>query len=159
MYNELYALSTTELEKYLKDDFLIRTHFQGIYSFNEVKNIDLKEGNFVVLFKPHSESSLVGHWTVLFLNNSTFEYFDSLGINVEEDRKLIETLAVKNPVFSSSIPFQKSSTNSCGQFAIYFIYTRILDILENFFIYLAKYFSVDQVKNELTVAIFFKKLS
>ena len=159
MYNELHALSTSELEKYLKEDLLIQTHFQGVYNFHDVKNINLKEGNFVILFKPHSENSLIGHWSVLFLNNSTFEYFDSLGLDLSEDKEFINTLSLKNPVFSSSIQFQKSSTNSCGQFVLYFIYNRILDILENFFIFLAKFFSIDQTKNEIKVINFFKKLS
>lgn len=151
-------LSEFDICQEIQNDELLKHHFRGIFNTSDVEHINLREGEFAILYWPPKVDN-IGHWTAIFLNKGLYEYFDSFGETFINKKHILNKLTKKYSVLSSKIKFQCSETNSCGKFVLYFIYNRILHLLENYFIFLAKLFSINCEINEKIVESFFNYIN
>ena len=149
--------SYEELKQFVLSDPLLIHHCEGFFNPEKASLCRIREGNFVILFWDNN-FGCVGHWTALFLNRGVYEYFDSLGESFITKGNFLSTLLKTHSVISSDIRFQCQNTYSCGNFVLYFLYHRILNLLESCHIFLAKYFSLSCQKNELTVNRFMEQM-
>ena len=149
--------SYEELKHTVLSDPLLMHHCEGFFSPEKIEFCQIKEGNFAIFFW-ESNFGCVGHWTAIFLNRGVYEYFDSLGESFVDKKEFLRLLLRTHSVISSDIRFQCQSTYSCGNFVLYFVYNRILNLLESYHIFLAKYFSLSCHKNEQTVRQFMEKI-
>lgn len=128
-------------------------HFLGVFTWSSVPQ--LKDANYFIL-NTVSNPEKTGHWLVCGQRNSVVEYFDSLGCP-KRARQFVADAKVKWPSHFDHNVTQYQPTNSvkCGQFAIYFLFHRLLNIDLSYEQVLKRIFSANTRANEKLVANFF----
>jgi hypothetical protein len=110
----------SEIEEYFRGKLLLKHHFRGIFSSDQVPL--LRQKTFAII---NTDNALGDgkHWYVL-LNFAGFECFDSLGISADQVKARLPQL--KACIFNRT-QLQSEKSSSCGWFAIYFASCRALN--------------------------------
>jgi len=131
-----------------------KNNFSGIFASDKIPKT-LKNKHFIVVNR--DPSNLPGsHWFVIFRLNSLIEVFDSLGIGDHEKSFISNNLNFKGitHIIFNVTPVQQSSSSSCGQFVLYYLFERFYNFDLDFDELLNEIFSSDLSANELSVSRF-----
>ena len=151
-------LSSNELMYICSTTQVLNRSFYGIVTPSIIDTLLLPVNSFVIIFFSHPRDS-IGHWTTLYRNTSSFEFFDSSC----NPSFLLIIKQFLNSTYSRpilrSLPFhtQDSRTKTCGYFCLYFLYNRIRCSQKPFGAFLQEYFYLSTYDNELTVLEFSKE--
>lgn len=125
MKGGLYNYEINELMKKYKG-------FLGAYAIDQLNLLKPKSINFSFIMNTKPIKIKHGHWVALFISPDTIEYYDSLA--EEPNRRLVQLLkpilnkhGKKGNIWQykiNSVKLQKSTTDTCGYFAMKFITDR-----------------------------------
>jgi hypothetical protein len=136
----------------------INKHFQGVFAIDTLPK-RLKHRHFCICnTDPHYLKG--SHWLV-FVNceKNKYEVFDSLGID-ENKQILLKTYCkfnTKELIFNET-SFQEKDSDSCGPYALYFIFHRLFNFDISFYELLNDIFEHDLNLNEAAVKTFFSEI-
>ena len=99
-----HPLTNFEIQAYYQDE----PRFIGVYSRGNLTN-KIKDGAYVINLDEYSDIGT--HWIALYVNNKTFTYFDSFGIEHIGNRNII----------SNIYRIQNYDSIMCGYFCIGFV--------------------------------------
>ena len=105
-----YPLTNFEIKAYYQNE----PRFIGVYSRDNLPN-KIKDGAYVINLDEYYDIGT--HWITLYVNNKTFTYFDSFGI--EHIPKEVKKFIGNRNIISNRI--QNYDSVMCGYFCIGFI--------------------------------------
>ena len=143
---------STEFPFYFKE---LKTFYLGCFSSDNYPKT-LKRFEFFVVNKDSSNEK-GSHWMLVFLSEKEIEFFDSCGTNEQFVKTFLKFNQRKVCVFNETC-IQPSSSNTCGEFCIYFAFKRLLNRDQSFASVINKSFSLDLEKNNFKVIEFCKNL-
>lgn len=102
--------------------------FDGIYSIDNFTN-KLKNKHFIIINTDIS-SGPGKHWFCVVKVHNVIECFDSLGIKEQQKKLLCDHFSVFNNthIIFNTTQVQSYSSVSCGQFVLYFLFERYLNL-------------------------------
>ena len=139
---------STEFHSYFKD---LKSYYLGCFSADNYPK-SLKEFEFFIVNKDTSDEK-GSHWMVVILGEKEIEFFDSCGTNEEFVKKFLKFKNKIVCVFNKT-PVQPLSSDTCGQFCIYFAHKRLLNKDQSFRKVLNQCFLKDKEKNNSKVINF-----
>ena len=113
-----------EFQNYFEKFPQLRKHFVGVFSIDTLPK-RLKFRTFCIC-NTDTQNGLGKHW-ICFIktDKSRVECFDSLGVSSEKKKLLLDYCHFNSCHVKFNISqFQKSDSNTCGLFCIYFIIER-----------------------------------
>jgi len=146
---------SSELSTIILDVDSIKSHFLGCYSSDNLPKA-IKKNQFAIVNTDIS-TGIGKHWYAIFkYSNCLLEVFDSLGIDHDKKKFLQQNFSrgTKEIEFNKT-QFQKSDTNSCGKFVLYFIFNRLFNLDHCFEDLLEEIFCPDLDENEKKVEEFY----
>ena len=143
---------SSEVAAYFEKNPSVNKHFMGVYSIDTLPNfIPVKKCLVVNLSKSYEIGS---HWISLIRpHHKQIEIFDSLGTDMNKLTPYLHFNS-KIQIEYNMEPFQKSSSSSCGYFAVTFLYERLFNLDLSFKELLSEIFSSNLEINEKTVIDF-----
>ena len=119
-------MQALEFDQYFKQYPFLKKQFIGIFAIDNLPK-SIKFRKFCICNTDLS-SGKGKHWFVLLRNSkTTLECFDSLGVNLEK-RLLLENHCNFKGILEliyNETQFQENDTDTCGLFALYFIFERM----------------------------------
>lgn len=143
---------STEFTFYLKD---IELFYLGCFSSNNYPK-KMKKYNFFIVNKDASFEK-GSHWMCVYKGEKEIEFFDSCGGNEEFVKSFLKFSKTMVCVFNET-PLQPSTSNSCGEFCIYFAHKRLLNKDQSFGNVLNRSFTLNKEKNNEKVVKFCQNL-
>jgi len=143
---------STEFSLYFKE---IKNFYLGCFSSDNYPK-SLNKFEFFIVNKDSSREK-GSHWMVVFLSDREIEFFDSCGTTEDFVKNFLTFEKQFVCVFNRS-QLQPISSDTCGQFCIYFAFKRLLNRDQSFRSVLNKSFSLNQDKNNEKVIQFCKNL-
>jgi hypothetical protein len=144
-----------EFYQYLNAFPTLKKHFKGIFSIDTLPKF-LKFRHFLICNTDISTGSGL-HWFVLIRNSKYgIECFDSLGISSNKKEQLekhCKFRGIKELEFNET-QFQLSDSDTCGLFAIFYIFQRMHNLDMSFEEILEDIFNDSKIKNEEIVQQF-----
>ena len=136
-------MDTNQIITILKNDILAKDVFKGVYAVDQLPK-NLEYGAYVINTDEHYKPG--EHWVAVYYDEKSKDYFDSYGILPIDSR--IEKFCGKEFVYNN-VKLQKTYSNACGFYCIYFILKRVRGIdMENIVYYLNRITDSDYfVKN------------
>ena len=107
-----HPLGNFEIQAYYQNE----PKFIGVYIRDNLPD-KIKDGPYVVNLDEYSDIGI--HWIVLDVNNKTFTYFDSFGI--EHISKEVKKIVNNKNIISHIFRIQAYDSVMCGYFCIGFI--------------------------------------
>lgn len=116
-----------EILKWFDSQPVFKDHLFGVCTWTSVPKF---QDNTYCIINTATDPSKTGHWLVCGQRNSTIEYFDSLGCSSRAQEFVIETCKDWPSFFFAynTNRYQPLDSNHCGQFAIYFLFNRLMNI-------------------------------
>ena len=119
--------------------------FKGIFAIDTIPR-QLKPHTFIIVNKDKISSS-GSHWFACCYFNHQLQIFDSLGVDQEFINKNFNVWKHHDFYFNRT-PLQPETSDSCGQFVIYFCLCRVLNPDITFENLLSTIFTSELNKNE-----------
>lgn len=150
---------SSELNEIFSNHLNLKNLYDGTFSFDKVPK-QLAVNHFIII--NFSDSNQIGsHWfTVYRESRSCLQCFDSLGLTDDKVAKVTHLFAhfnLKEIIYNKS-QLQKSDTISCGQYVLYFIFQRLMNLDLKFSHLLNEIFTLDLEKNEKKVSSFYENI-
>lgn len=140
---------STEFDLYFKR---YKELYLGCFSSdNYPRNFNANYQFFIV--NRDSSDKVGSHWMAAILINNTVEFFDSVGTDEQTVKQFLKFNKPYDCLFNETV-LQPSHSSSCGQFCVFFIIKRLLEIDISFSKLLNIYFSSDTSKNNKKVDSF-----
>jgi len=143
---------STDFDHYFKD---LEHCFLGVFSSDNYPK-ELKMYNFFIVNKDPS-SEIGSHWMFVMLGERAIEFFDSCGTNADFVEKFLKFKNEYICVFNET-QLQPVSSESCGEFCIYFAHERIKNLQQSFERVLNNCFTRNLNLNNSKVLLFCKQL-
>lgn len=136
-----YPLSGLEMRDLNMDANLIK--YTDLYKYTDINDLFKDKDKLIILYLVTSESS--GHWICLFKNKDGFNFFDSYGLDIDDEQnfithsKLIElneqfkylTKMLKDyKVVYNNVIFQNHKTETCGCHVTFRLNNSHLNLIE-----------------------------
>lgn len=108
--------------------------FSGVYTRDQIKNVQLEDGEYVLINQDSSEDGIGGtHWVGLKRDGETLLYFDSF--NMPPLQTIVDWVNDQNHpetelMVNTGDPFQHVSSTMCGYYVTHFFNT--VDTVEEF---------------------------
>lgn len=118
-------MDSRQIIRVLKRDPITRRTFVGVFACDQLpKTISKYPACLVVNTDPHSKAGK--HWLAMYIPNAvTLEFFDSFGHPPEHFKGPIARFASKfSHMNYNDVPVQSPFSAVCGQFCIYYLYSR-----------------------------------
>lgn len=150
---------SSEIGNIFKSFPQINKLFLGCFSADTLPQL-LRVNHFCIANTDHS-TGLGKHWYIIFRpSNTTIEVFDSLGIDEHKKTFLESNLKIKNvqKIVFNLTQFQLEISETCGNFAVYFIVNRLHNLDHSFKSLLEEIFDENKDKNEELVKKFFQDI-
>jgi hypothetical protein len=148
----------SEFSKYFNHFPFLKNYFVGTFAIDTLPTT-LKKDQFLV-FNSDTSDKKGQHWLCLYKENKNLLCFDSIGIDSNKTSLLKEYCKFKGirEIHFNETQFQLSTSETCGQFVIYFLIHKAYNKDLTFNELLEDIFCADQAKNEILIQNFFNKI-
>ncbi|MBM3938637.1 MAG: hypothetical protein FJ333_08315 [Sphingomonadales bacterium] len=135
---------------------VFKNFFYGICAADTIPK-NLKENHFIIVNTDKSTGE-GKHWYAIVRRQNVVECFDSLGVNEEKKNNLISKINFRNVEFLTfnTTTLQPAISLLCGQYVLFFLFERYLNLDMDFHSLLNEIFDDDQSKNDENVKQFYK---
>lgn len=136
----------------------IKQYFDGVFSLDLMPN-SLKLRHFCLCNFDLSSGKGTHWYIILRYDNSSYELFDSLGLNDDKKSLLKKYCKIKKDLIFNKTQFQRNDSDSCGYFCLYFIIERLHNYDLDFNDLLSNIFNSENLDaNERQVSLFIEDI-
>ena len=111
-------MNSNQIRKILWSDIEAKNVFRGVFAVDQLPR-ELQVGAYIINTDEHYKPGQ--HWVAVYYDGTIKEYFDSYGLP-PLDRRILEFLGPK--FVYNNIPLQKTLSNACGYYCVYYILRR-----------------------------------
>ncbi len=137
---------------------IVYSHFEGICSQDEAIRFQFRKDDSFIIANTATSDEAGTHWLVIYQSRGHIEVFNSLGTSAEDISKLLVVTDFSSVEFNS-FQVQSAHSTSCGQFCIYFVIHRIVNLASSFCDICNAIFQHDCQENENSVLEFINWLN
>lgn len=151
--NKYYPLSGYEMIALNPDATVLK--YNQLYNFKTIDDLFKYSQKIIILFETKNN---IGHWITIFKNEDGINFFDSYGLDLDEQQKFITKSKLKElnqqykylkkiskdiPIYYNNVIFQNKKVLTCGCHVSYRLYNSHMTLRQ----YVEKLFIEKQIKD------------